>query len=76
MDLTTTPMAWKTFPAPDLERVIVAGWQPHFGRVDGYWWFHEDHTDEGGMPMKHPGATLWVRLSEVLPPLPDRPEGV
>ena len=60
--------------APDLERVIVAGWQPRIGSVAGYWWHHEDCTDEDGSPMEHPDATLFVRIADVIPAFPPAPE--
>lgn len=62
---------WKTFPAPDLERVIVAGYQPRRGNVAGYWWYHEDCTDGEGMPIDTPHATHWCPI--VLPPFPEAP---
>ena len=55
---------------PTLERVIVSGWQPRSpSGTAGYWWVHEDHTDEYGRPMCHPGATLW----QPMPQFPRRP---
>lgn len=39
---------WRTMDsAPDLDRVIVAGWQKASGRVVGYWWMHEDVIADG-----------------------------
>ena len=56
---------------PTLERVIVSGWRPRSpSGTAGYWWVHEDHTDEFGRPMCHPGATLW----QPMPQTPRRPE--
>ena len=64
--------AWRPIGgAPTLERVIVASWQPRHGNVAGYWWFHEDHTDEHGQPTDRPGALFFVRMADVLPPFPD-----
>lgn len=57
---------WRHFPAPDLERVIVAGVQPKSGGTVAYWWIHEDMTDEKGVPIDHPTAIRWCYL-------PDRP---
>ncbi len=54
--------------APDLERVFVAGWQKPRGTVAAYWWLHEDHTDERGVPTEHPDALKWC-------PLPPPPPG-
>ena len=51
--------------APDLDRVIVAGWQPPNGNVAGYWWMHEDDIIDG-VPDEHPTALLWH-------PFPERP---
>ena len=59
--------------APDLERVIVAGWQPRRGSTAGYWWYHEDATDDKGIPIDHPEATLFVRLFDLLPDFPEAP---
>lgn len=60
--------------APSLERVIVSGYAKPSGRVAGYWWYYEDHTDENGVPADHPDATLFVLLSDVVPPFPPQPE--
>lgn len=51
--------------APSLERVIVCGWQPPHGSTIGYWWYHEDETDENGVPIDHPTALLWQRFPAV-----------
>lgn len=51
--------------APELDRVIVAGWQKPTQRVAGYWWMHED-VIINGKPDAHPDALLWH-------PFPDRP---
>lgn len=60
--------------APTLERVIVAGWRPRQGTTSGYWWFHEDCTDNNGAPMDHPNATHFVVLQSVLPTFPPAPQ--
>ena len=52
--------------APDLDRVLVAGWQKPSKRVQGYWWVHEDVICDG-KPLDHPDALLWQ-------PFPKRPE--
>lgn len=52
--------------APTLDRVFVSGWQKRSGNTAGYWWVHEDCTDDNGVPMDHPDALLWR-------PLPERP---
>jgi hypothetical protein len=55
--------------AESLDRIMVAGWQRPSGNVAGYWWIHEDCTDENGVPITHSLATKWR-------PLPPLPEGV
>jgi hypothetical protein len=42
------------------ERVLVAGWTPSSGRVQGYWWWAEDEIS-GGRPVEHPRATHFMR---------------
>lgn len=67
-------MEWQPIEtAPDLERVVVAGWQEANGTTRGYWWYHEDVTDTGGVPIEHPSATMFVRLADILPTLPVAP---
>src|SRR5690606_27178297 len=51
--------------APELERVIVSGWQKPTRTCAGYWWVHEDVIMDG-KPCDHPSALLWQ-------PLPKRP---
>lgn len=51
--------------APDLDRIIVAGWSNRNGRTAGYWWFDEDMILDG-KPVDHPDALLWH-------PFPERP---
>jgi hypothetical protein len=58
-----------TNPPPDLERVFVAGWQKPSGRTAGYWWVHEDMTNERGRPIDHPDALKW----QFLPARPSTP---
>lgn len=60
--------------AENFDRVIVAGWQPRNGNTAGYWWYHEDCTDECGRPMYHPDALLWHPFPAVpsAPPAPPR----
>jgi len=58
--------------APPLERIFAAGWQPQSGRVAGYWWVHEDYTDEKGVPMEYPTALKWQHL----PAAPKSPPSV
>jgi N-glycosylase/DNA lyase len=67
-------MKWEPFPAPDLDRVMVIGWQKRNAACEAYWWHHEDITDERGIPMDHPDALYWVRLKDILPPLPEPPK--
>ena len=57
---------WKPIEtARSLDRVIVAGWQPRSGSVAGYWWYHEDVTDEDGKPIEYTDALLWHPFPEV-----------
>lgn len=63
--------AFKWMPIEDadtLDRVLVAGWQPATRTVQGYWWVHEDVTDDTGNPMEHTDALKFM-------PLPPPPEG-
>ncbi len=64
---------WKKFPAPDLERIFVAGWQKASGNTVAYWWLYEDMSDENGRPIDHPDALRWTELPEcpAEPPSPD-----
>ncbi|MGU9981500.1 hypothetical protein ACJ4V0_15805 [Phreatobacter sp. HK31-P] len=62
---------WRQFPAPDLDRIMVSGWQKRSGATRGYWWVHEDFTDERGRPMERPEAELW----QPMPAAPTRPHG-
>lgn len=55
--------------APTLERVIVSGIQPKCGTCPAYRWYHEDVTDENGVPMDRPNADLFRYL-----PTPPRVE--
>lgn len=66
-----TRYAWQPIAtAPELERVMVCGWQPRHGRGGGYWWYHEDAV-AGGLAIDHPDARYWAPI--VLPawPLPE-----
>lgn len=58
--------------APDLERVIVAGWNPHSGNVRGYWWYGEDVVSNG-RAIEHPRATHWRPFNN--PAFPTPPAG-
>ena len=58
--------------APDLERVIVAGWYNGRRRLQGYWWWHEDAIHDG-RAIDHPDATLWRPIGN--PPFPAAPAG-
>ncbi len=59
---------WRTMGSiGSFDRVFVAGWQKPSRSTSGYWWMHEDCTDEHGVPMDHPEALLWR-------PIPDRPK--
>jgi hypothetical protein len=64
--------AWQPIEtAPELERVMVCGWQPRHGNCAGYWWWHEDATTSEGA-IEHPDALYWTPI--VLPPFPAAPE--
>jgi len=56
--------------APDLDRVMVCGWNPPHKRVAGYWWWHEDSVYEG-RAIDHPTALYWCRVN--LPAFPPPP---
>ncbi len=51
------------------DRIIVAGWQKPKGTTAGYWWYHEDVTDQNGKPMDHPEATKFYPMQ--IPPQGD-----
>lgn len=72
--LPASEAGWREMPAPSLERVVVAGWHPARQMTRGYWWYHEDCTDDAGKPMDHPEATLWLPLSDLLPAFPSAPD--
>lgn len=57
--------------APDLERVMVAGWNPPSGSVAGYWWYEEDCVDDG-KAIDKPYATHWFPI--VKPVFPAAPK--
>lgn len=66
--------AFKWMPIEDadtFDRVLVAGWQPATRTVQGYWWVHEDETDDTGNPMEHTDALKFMPL----PPPPASEEG-
>jgi len=50
-------------------RILVAGWQKPSGRVQGYWWWHEDVVIDGA-PMEHPNAKFWCLAHYSLPSPP------
>jgi hypothetical protein len=56
--------------APDLERVMVCGWQQPHGNVIGYWWWGEDVCDNG-RGIECPNALYWTPI--VLPSMPAPP---
>lgn len=67
------PAQWQGIEsAPDLERVIVAGWNPHSGNVRGYWWYGEDVVSNG-RAIEHPRATHWRPFNN--PAFPTPPAG-
>ena len=52
-------MTWRPIEtAPDLDRVLVAGWQPRNQTTRGYWWWNEDVTCDG-KAIESPEAILW-----------------
>lgn len=57
--------------APDLDRVMVCGWNPPHKRVSGYWWWYEDAVSEG-RAIEHPTALYWCPV--VLPAFPQPPQ--
>ena len=58
--------------APELDRVLVAGWQKRSGTVAGYWWWSDD-VIINGRAVRHTSATLWAPV--VLPAFPTSPTG-
>lgn len=64
------PLLQPIATAPDLDRVMVAGWQSPHGRTRGYWWWHEDVTHDG-KASDHPEATHWFPIA--LPDFPNAP---
>jgi len=71
MTLRTEPKWRDIATAPDLERVLVAGWKRPNGSTRGYWYWHED-VCEGGKAIETPNATLWCPI--VIPPFPEDPK--
>jgi hypothetical protein len=57
--------------APDLERVLVCGWQEPHGTCRGYWWWGEDVVSEG-RALERPDALYWCPV--VLPAFPPEPQ--
>lgn len=55
-------------------RILVTGWQNPSGRVQGYWWWHEDVVIDGA-PMEHPNAKFWCLAHLYLPSPPAQEEG-
>ena len=56
--------------APELDRIMVAGWQPQDGGTQGYWWWHEDAVHDG-YAIDHPRATHWFPI--IRPAFPNGP---
>lgn len=64
-------MGWQPIEtAPDLERVLVCGWQKSHRLAQGYWWWAEDVTSDGAA-VEHTDATHWAPVD--VPPFPDTP---
>ena len=62
---------WKPIEtAPELERVIVCGWQKPTNTCQGYWWWHEDAVQDG-KAIEYPDALYWTEF--VLPLFPLAP---
>jgi hypothetical protein len=57
--------------APDLERVMVCGWNKQTQTCKGYWWWHEDVCDNG-IAIEHHHALYWTKM--VLPAFPEPPQ--
>jgi len=52
--------AWRPISeAGSLDRVFVSGIQKASGHCISYRWYHEDITDENGVPMDHPDADMF-----------------
>ena len=66
-----TRYSWVPLPGPQLERVMLCGWQPPSGNVVGYWWHEEGVTDEHGMGFENPRASHWCPI--IIPPYPVSP---
>lgn len=63
----SAPVLQPIATAPDLVRIMVAGWHKPEGSVRGYWWHHEDVAHDG-MAIERPHATHWFPI--VLPAFP------
>ena len=61
--------------APELERVMVCGWQKRNGTTQAYWWWGEDCVSKG-IGIEHPAALYWcpVILPDKFPPPPQEPQ--
>lgn len=66
--LAERPVLQPISTAPLHQRIMVAGWQPEDGDVDGYWWFEEKIDLEPDET-----ATHWFPLA--LPVFPAGPKG-
>lgn len=62
---------WKSFPAPQYERVMVCGWQRKSCDIIGYWWWGEDQTDRRGRALQNKDALYWTEIA--LPEFPQPP---
>lgn len=60
--------------APNLERVMVVGWNPPTKRVEGYWWYEEDCVQDGKSIGK-PFATHWFPIVKPAFPAAPKAEG-
>ena len=59
---------WKLVEtAPDLDRVMVCGWEKPTKTRAGYWWYHEDVVSDG-TAIEHSDATHWCEI--VIPAFP------
>jgi hypothetical protein len=67
-------LAWMPIStAPELERIMVAGWEHPSRTTRGYWWWGEDCVAEG-RGIEHPDALLWAPI--IIPPLPEGPPSI
>lgn len=62
------------YPPPDLDRVMICGWQERMGSVRGYWWYEEAVFDDKGVRIDCEGGSkplYWCPI--ILPKFPPAP---